>query len=233
MSELTNSTDQPLILYHATDLEGFKRIIISREITGDRLGFGPGLCTTLDRALNFVAIKCGRRARRLGRVFELKVHPSLLTEATPDTVADAFTLDGITSLSLDDPRIIDYEVLVAAHWDDKKRFARRRLRLAREEAREQKKRERTRAQKKLARERARKKEGARRSASRRRLARQPYVRPPDDSRTYRQVFVRCGRPTCKCTRGELHGPYWYAYWSDGGRSRSAYVGKTLPLTTTK
>src|SRR3990170_1171795 len=29
--------------------------------------------------------------------------------------------------------------------------------------------------------------------------------------TYRSELVRCGKPTCKCTRGERHGPYWYAY----------------------
>lgn len=34
--------------------------------------------------------------------------------------------------------------------------------------------------------------------------------------------VRCGKGGCRqCP----HGPYWYAYWSEGGRSRSAYVGK--------
>ena len=42
--------------------------------------------------------------------------------------------------------------------------------------------------------------------------------------TYRQELVRCGRPTCtRCP----HGPYWYAYWREGGRQRSRYVGKQL------
>ena len=34
--------------------------------------------------------------------------------------------------------------------------------------------------------------------------------------------VRCGKAGC---RSCPHGPYWYAYWSKGGRTKSAYVGK--------
>lgn len=29
-------------------------------------------------------------------------------------------------------------------------------------------------------------------------------------------------------RGEAHGPYWYEFWREGKRTRSRYVGKTLP-----
>ena len=43
--------------------------------------------------------------------------------------------------------------------------------------------------------------------------------------TFRQERVRCGRTTCtRCP----HGPYWYAYWREGGRLRSRYIGKHLP-----
>ena len=43
--------------------------------------------------------------------------------------------------------------------------------------------------------------------------------------TYRQEMVRCGRDNCgRCP----HGPYWYAYWREGGRVRSRYIGKQLP-----
>lgn len=43
--------------------------------------------------------------------------------------------------------------------------------------------------------------------------------------TYRQERVRCGKESCtRCP----HGPYWYAYWREGGRVRSRYVGKDLP-----
>lgn len=47
-------------------------------------------------------------------------------------------------------------------------------------------------------------------------------------KTYQQELVRCGKKTCKCSEGHLHGPYWYAYWTEGGRSRSQYIGKRLP-----
>jgi hypothetical protein len=47
-------------------------------------------------------------------------------------------------------------------------------------------------------------------------------------KTYRLESVRCGKESCKCAEGKLHGPYWYAYWSEGGRTRSQYVGKDLP-----
>lgn len=43
--------------------------------------------------------------------------------------------------------------------------------------------------------------------------------------TFRQEMVRCGKKGCtRCP----HGPYWYAYWREGGRTRSRYVGKHLP-----
>jgi Family of unknown function (DUF6788) len=48
------------------------------------------------------------------------------------------------------------------------------------------------------------------------------------SKSYRLEHVRCGKATCKCSEGKLHGPYWYAYWSEGGKTRSQYVGKKLP-----
>lgn len=47
-------------------------------------------------------------------------------------------------------------------------------------------------------------------------------------KTYRLERVRCGSQKCKCAAGELHGPYWYVYWTEGGRTRSQYVGKKLP-----
>lgn len=46
--------------------------------------------------------------------------------------------------------------------------------------------------------------------------------------TYRLEGVRCGKEKCKCVAGELHGPYWYSYWTEGGRTKSQYVGKNLP-----
>ncbi len=43
--------------------------------------------------------------------------------------------------------------------------------------------------------------------------------------TFRQEMVKCGKQGCtRCP----HGPYWYAYWREDGRTRSRYVGKNLP-----
>lgn len=36
-------------------------------------------------------------------------------------------------------------------------------------------------------------------------------------------MVRCGKPTCKCARGELHGPYFYRFVWQRGRLRKVYV----------
>ena len=35
--------------------------------------------------------------------------------------------------------------------------------------------------------------------------------------------VRCGKPTCRCTSGERHGPYLYRRWRERGRQRRQYV----------
>jgi hypothetical protein len=43
--------------------------------------------------------------------------------------------------------------------------------------------------------------------------------------TFRYETVRCGKQNCsRCP----HGPYWYAYWKEGGRTRSRYIGRSLP-----
>jgi hypothetical protein len=36
-------------------------------------------------------------------------------------------------------------------------------------------------------------------------------------------WVRCGRPGCRCARGQPHGPYFYRFWREAGRLRKAYV----------
>ncbi|GAC1682321.1 MAG: hypothetical protein PVS3B3_02640 [Ktedonobacteraceae bacterium] len=47
--------------------------------------------------------------------------------------------------------------------------------------------------------------------------------------TYRQQFTRCGKQRCRrCRDGAGHGPYWYAYWSEKGRTVSKYIGVSLP-----
>ena len=42
--------------------------------------------------------------------------------------------------------------------------------------------------------------------------------------TYRSQLVRCGKDCSACP----HGPYWYAFWKEDGRSRSQYIGGVLP-----
>lgn len=43
--------------------------------------------------------------------------------------------------------------------------------------------------------------------------------------TYRQERVRCGKMNCTACP---HGPYWYAYWKEEGRTRKRYIGRHLP-----
>jgi len=56
--------------------------------------------------------------------------------------------------------------------------------------------------------------------------------------SYSRQYRRCGKADCaRCAAGGPgHGPYWYAYWREGGRMRSRYLGKDapadLPLVTT-
>jgi len=38
-------------------------------------------------------------------------------------------------------------------------------------------------------------------------------------------WVRCGKPGCKCERGELHGPYAYRFARMDGRLRKHYIPK--------
>ena len=48
-----------------------------------------------------------------------------------------------------------------------------------------------------------------------------------DNKTYRLVLIRCGEKGCKCAAGSGHGPYWYAFWLEEGRTRCIYIGKKL------
>lgn len=42
---------------------------------------------------------------------------------------------------------------------------------------------------------------------------------------YRREHVRCGKDGCTACP---HGPYWYAYWREDGRTRKRYIGRHLP-----
>ncbi len=54
-----------------------------------------------------------------------------------------------------------------------------------------------------------------------------------NNKTYRLQGIRCGKERCKCAEGKLHGPYWYSYFSENGRTKSQYVGKTIPKAVEK
>ena len=38
-------------------------------------------------------------------------------------------------------------------------------------------------------------------------------------------MVRCGKANCKCSKGELHGPYYIRRWERRGKKCSKYVKK--------
>ncbi len=53
--------------------------------------------------------------------------------------------------------------------------------------------------------------------------------PSDQHITYQLQYRKCGKVSCStCRNGQGHGPYWYAYWRDGSRLRSGYIGKVHP-----
>jgi hypothetical protein len=68
---------------------------------------------------------------------------------------------------------------------------------------------------------------------RRRSGRQIVEERTLENKTYRLEGVRCGKEKCKCTRGKLHGPYWYSYARVKGKVKSQYVGKKLPRAVEK
>src|SRR5215207_4662368 len=44
------------------------------------------------------------------------------------------------------------------------------------------------------------------------------------------TWTRCGKPTCRCTAGRLHGPYHALHWRDGAIQRRRYVRAADVLT---
>jgi hypothetical protein len=91
-----------MTIYHGTDKESAEKIVAERILKGDRNIFGPGICLTIGRALNYSAIKCfkhGRNARSLGRIIMIEGLPShILNNASKDgsngfSKNEAFTLN--------------------------------------------------------------------------------------------------------------------------------------------
>ena len=40
-----------------------------------------------------------------------------------------------------------------------------------------------------------------------------------------QQFKKCGKLTCKCNSGALHGPYFFYFYRDGGKLKKSYIRK--------
>jgi DNA-binding SARP family transcriptional activator len=51
--------------------------------------------------------------------------------------------------------------------------------------------------------------------------------PPGVHVTYNRQYRRCAKPGCPSCGANRpgHGPYWYAYWREGGRQHTRYLGK--------
>lgn len=41
--------------------------------------------------------------------------------------------------------------------------------------------------------------------------------------TVHAQWVRCGKTSCRCQRGETHGPYYYRFWREAGKLRKQYI----------
>jgi hypothetical protein len=56
------------------------------------------------------------------------------------------------------------------------------------------------------------------------------IRPAKEG-SYVLQKVKCGDPTCHCSKksGDYHGPYWYLFTKKRGKTRSKYIGKNLPV----
>jgi hypothetical protein len=42
---------------------------------------------------------------------------------------------------------------------------------------------------------------------------------------YRCEYRKCGKPSCRCARRELHGPYLVLRYHDGGYIKRKYLGR--------
>ena len=42
--------------------------------------------------------------------------------------------------------------------------------------------------------------------------------------SYRAKNIKCGKEACQTCP---HGPYWYAEWTESGKRKTKYLGKTL------
>ena len=55
------------------------------------------------------------------------------------------------------------------------------------------------------------------------------LKDPATGWLYKLERIFCGKERCKkCEKGEGHGPYWYAYRWENGKTKKKYIGKSLP-----
>lgn len=83
-----------MTIYHGTDQESAEKIKAESLLKGNK-SFGPGICLTLERALNYSAIKCGKygvKARDMGRIVVIENIPSQILNTASKDAPEAFTL---------------------------------------------------------------------------------------------------------------------------------------------
>lgn len=84
-----------MTIYHGTDKASAEKIQQDKILKGSG-SFGPGICLTIERALNYSAIKCGKhgeQAKNVGRIVMIENIPSrILNTATKDS-PEGFTLN--------------------------------------------------------------------------------------------------------------------------------------------
>ncbi len=51
----------------------------------------------------------------------------------------------------------------------------------------------------------------------------PKITPEQIAGTVHEQYVQCGKKNCKCSRGELHGPYFYHFIRIDGKLHKHYL----------
>ncbi len=46
---------------------------------------------------------------------------------------------------------------------------------------------------------------------------------PEIAGSIHSELVKCGKKSCKCNKGNLHGPYFYLYRYEGGKLKRSYI----------
>ena len=85
-----------MIVYHGTDKKSAEKISEEKILRGDRKTFGPGICLTLERTLNYSVIKCGKHgihARSIGRIIIIESFPEQILDMASLDSPDAYTLN--------------------------------------------------------------------------------------------------------------------------------------------